>query len=77
MSPETIRERAEAIRLGQRTIASRSGKSIRFVNLTLLGKSDPRWDNLKAIEDVVTAEELRLRDYLLGLHPVKREGEAA
>lgn len=77
MSPETIRERAQAIRLGQRQLARITGMSIRFVNSTLTGKSKPRYDNLEEIEKAVVTEELRLRDHLLALHPVKKEGEAA
>lgn len=71
MSPETIRERAAAIRLGQKALGDLANRSQKFVNMTLTGRSSPRYDALCDIEKALTAEELRLRNYLLALHPVE------
>lgn len=77
MSPETIRERAFRIRLGQKQIAVASRLSQKSVNMILNGRSGGRHDSVVAIDEALTAEELALRDYLLALHPIKTEEKAA
>lgn len=77
MSPEEISNRARAVRLDRKALAGLSGRSEKAVGMTLGGKSSPRYDSLVAIENALTADEIRLRDYLLALHPLAKEGEAA
>jgi DNA-binding phage protein len=77
MRLETIAERAAAIRLGTGDLQKRTGLTAHTVGRTLNGRTEPRHSTFLQIEKAVVDEELRLRDYLLGLHPVKREGEAA
>jgi len=77
MSPETIRERAGAIRFGNKQIAGASGLSEKSVGQILSGRSGGHHASFVAIETALEAEECRLRDYLLTLHPVKQEERAA
>jgi hypothetical protein len=77
MLPETIRDRALAVRLGKKELSSLSGLSEKSTGMILRGASSPRLNNLQALERAVIAEEIRLRDYLFGLHPLAKEGEAA
>lgn len=77
MSPETIRERADAIRFGNKQIAGASGLSEKSVGQILSGRSGGHHTSFVAIENALEAEEQRLRDYLLTLHPVKQEERVA
>ena len=70
MSPETIAERARAIRLSDKALGEASGLAENTVYRTLAGITRPMLDTANALSDAVVAEELRLRDYLLSLHPV-------
>lgn len=65
--------RARAIRLPQAHLAAAAGvdKSI-LVRARQRGTINSR--NLRALTDVLVAEELRLRDYLLGVHPLPAAG---
>lgn len=77
MSPETIRERAAAIRFGNKQIAGASELSEKSVGQILSGRSGGHHASFVAIELALESEELRLRDYLLTLHPIKTEEKAA
>lgn len=78
MAPETIRERAEAIRLGNKPLAAKTGLAEHTVGRALKRPSGGNIDTYRAIENAVVTEELRLRDYLLTLHPLQSQpGEAA
>lgn len=78
MSPETIQERARAIRLSDKALGDAAGLSENTVNRTLTGKTRPLLDTANAMAQALIAEEIRLRDHLLSLHPIKSErGEAA
>lgn len=77
MSPEQIRERAKAIRLGRKALAGQSNLSEKAVGQILNGVSGGQHGSVVAIENALVADELRLRDYLLGLHPVASEGGPA
>jgi predicted transcriptional regulator len=70
MLPETIRGRAVAVRLGKKELSELAHLSQKSTGMILRGDSSPRLNNLQALERAVIAEEIRLRDYLLALHPV-------
>lgn len=75
MSPETIRERISAIRFPPKDLARASQVSVNTINRTLAGDTQPYKNTFDAIEKSVVAEELRLRDYLLALHPLPSQPE--
>lgn len=75
MSPETIRERVTTIRLGHKQLADAAGLSQKSVGQILGGRSGGQYSSIVAINDALTAEEIRLRDYLLALHPVQKSDE--
>jgi transcriptional regulator with XRE-family HTH domain len=77
MRTETIRERAARIRLPRKALAEASGLTEMTIGRTLNGATTPNMTTFEKIESVVIAEELRLRDYLLTLHPIKAEEKAA
>lgn len=77
MRPETIRERAARIRWRNKAIAEASALSEMTIGRTLSGATSPNMTTLDQIEAAIVAEELRLRDYLLALHPIKTEEERA
>lgn len=70
MRPETIRERATHVRLTRKALAEMTGLAEMTIGRTLNGQTSPNMTTLDTIEGAVIAEELRLRDYLLALHPV-------
>jgi hypothetical protein len=70
MLPETIRDRALAVRLGKKELSELAKLSQKSTGMIMRGQSSPRLNNLQALERAVVAEEIRLRDYLLALHPV-------
>lgn len=70
MLPDTIRDRAIAVRLGKKELSELAHLSQKSTGMILRGDSSPRLNNLQALERAVVAEELRLRAYLLVLHPV-------
>lgn len=70
MRPETIRERAAAIRMPNKVLAEKTGLWENTIGRTLTGRTSPNLTTCDAIEAAVIAEELRLRDYLNALHPV-------
>jgi transcriptional regulator with XRE-family HTH domain len=77
MSPETIAERARAIRFSDKALGEAAGLAENTVYRTLSRRTRPLQDTADMLSSALTAEELRLRDYLLALHPVKQEGQAA
>jgi len=70
MSPDHLADRARKIRLTDKALGELAGCAENTVNRTLTGKTRPLLDTAQAIEAALTAEECRLRDYLLTLHPV-------
>lgn len=65
-----VKERIRAIRLPQRRLAEMARVEPNTVSRVLLGNIDPRHSTLGAMIRSVEAEERRLRDYLLSLHPL-------
>jgi transcriptional regulator with XRE-family HTH domain len=70
MSPETIAERRQAIRWSDKDLGKAAGLAENTVYRTLAGITRPMMDTADALTGALIAEELRLRDYLLALHPV-------
>jgi len=70
MDPVDLASRAGRIRLPAIEIARRSGLDKDTVHKTLNAKNDARRSTLQAVEAVIVAEELALRDDLLRQHPV-------
>lgn len=79
VSPGDIAERARRIRLTVRELTRKAGCGENTAQRTLSLRTDPRHSTLVALEDAVVTEELRLRDYLVALHPLeaRRQDEAA
>lgn len=77
MSPETIAERAKAIRLSDKDLGKAAGLAENTVYRTLSRRTRPLQETADQLANALAAEELRLRDYLLSLHPVKTEEERA
>lgn len=77
MQPETIRERAARIRLKNKAIAEATGLTEMTIGRTLSEQTSPNITTFNRIEAAIAAEELRLRDYLVRLHPIKDEGRVA
>lgn len=71
MRPELIRERASRIRLSRKALAEATGLVEMTIGRTLSGQTSPNMTTFDAIESALVAEEIRLRDYLLSLHPVE------
>lgn len=67
--PDTL-ERAERLRLPLLEIARRAGIDQNTVFRVLKTDAAVRRDKLHAVEAVIRAEEIALRDHLLRLHPV-------
>lgn len=67
-----IKARCGAIRLQGKDLALRAGCSITTVYNLFRGDGS-RTDTVKLLTGALVAEELRLRDHLLALHPVARE----
>lgn len=74
-----LKERAENIRLRMNGVAELAGvpPSTAHARKTDGTPRDVRSSTLQKLADAIIAEELRMRDYLLTLHPVKKGGEAA
>ena len=71
MLPAEMLHRAAMIRLDRKALARTAGLSQKSVRMTLTEQSSPRLDTLQSMERAVIAEELRLRDHLLSLHPIQ------
>lgn len=72
-----IETRRKAIRLPLRELAPLVPCGHNAVAAALKGKSSPHAVTRQAIEQAVSGEERRLRDYLLGLHPLAQGAGAA
>ncbi len=68
-----IRKRVAAINLSLSGLARRAGVEPSVVLRGCAGKHEPKISTLRKIGDPLIAEEIRLRDYLLELHPVPNE----
>lgn len=74
MDPAEIKARSAAIRLSGKDLAQAAPCSLTTVYNLFSGDAG-RSDTLKRIGAALVAEELRMRDHLLALHPVAaREG---
>lgn len=70
MRPDDIRDRAAAIRLSNKALAGATGLVENTIGRTLGGRTSPNLTTCDLLGNAVLAEEIRLRDYLLTLHPV-------
>ncbi len=70
MSPEEMAVRARAVRLEDKEVAAAAGVGENTISRTFSGKTNPLLLTARAIEAAIVSEELRLRDYLIGLHGV-------
>jgi predicted transcriptional regulator len=70
MRPDDIRDRAAAIRLSNKALAVATGLVENTIGRTLCGRTSPNLTTCDLLGTAVLAEEIRLRDYLLALHPV-------
>lgn len=77
MPPEILQVRALRIRWPNRAIALATGLAEMTIGRTLTRSTSPNYATINKIEAAVVAEEIRLRDYLLALHPVVSTSEAA
>jgi hypothetical protein len=68
----TLSERIAAIRLPVNALASAAGVHPETVYRLVRGgnKRGPLHENHEAIQEALTAEEIRLRDYLVALHGI-------
>ncbi len=69
-----IHKRAAAIRLKGNGLAIAAKLSDQTVQRTLSGKTRPYQDTVDALAAGLVAEELKLLNYLLGLHPIGQIG---
>jgi hypothetical protein len=72
MSPEELADRARSIRLPFKALGDLAGCAENTVNRTLTGATRPLQETALAIENALIAEEIRLCDYLVGLHGTPR-----
>lgn len=75
-----LKERAENIHLRMNRLAELAGvpPSTAHARKSDGHERDVRSSTLRKLTDALIAEEIRLRDHLLSLHPIKSErGEAA
>lgn len=77
MLPAEIATRAAAVRLDKKELAALAQVSHKQVVQITRGTASPRLNTLQAIEAAMLAEELRLRDYLIGLHGLPRNGSGS
>jgi hypothetical protein len=75
MSPELISDRARAIRLSRKAWAGQCGLSEKALGMILNGRSGGMHQSFVKAEEALIADEIRLRDYLLALHPVQPASE--
>lgn len=71
----SLLDRARRLRLPNTEIAERAGLDQHSVRRCLNQLRDTRTSTVNRIEAAIAGEERALRDYLLGLHPV-RESDA-
>lgn len=65
-----LEARRLAIRFQRGELAFASDCDQNTVSKVLLGKTGTRVSTLTAMENALIAEEIRLRDYLLSIHPL-------
>jgi hypothetical protein len=73
MTPKDMAARASAIRLSHKRLGELSGHAGNTVGRVLGQRADrnfPQYQTQNDMERALIAEELRLRDHLLALHPV-------
>lgn len=76
LTPVEIARRADAIRLKGAALASAASLPGNAVARTLNG-SRPSYDRVEALSNALIREEKRMRDYLVGLHPLDKAPVAA
>ncbi len=72
MRPSDIRDRAAHIRLSNKALAEATGLVENTIGRTLGGRTSPNLTTCDLLGAAVVAEELRLRDYLIELHPLTK-----
>lgn len=77
MQRELIAERAAALRLTSGWISKATGITGHTIGRTLNGRTRPFHETAEKIEAAIVAEELRVRDYLIGLHPIEPKAPEA
>ena len=75
MRPDEIRDRAATIRLSHKALAEATGLVENTIGRTLGGRTSPNLTTCDLLENAVVTEEVRLRNYLLGLHPIAQAAE--
>lgn len=71
LTPSEIAARADAIRLKGAALALAANLPGNAAARTLHG-ARPSYDRVEALSTALIQEEVRLRDYLIGLHPIER-----
>lgn len=71
IEPSEIERRRKAIRLQRGELATAAHCDQNTVSKVLLGKTGTRVTTLTAMSNALVAEEIRLRDYLLAVHPLQ------
>lgn len=71
MHPRQIASRAKRIGLQHKVIARQAELDGATVYRIFAGRTRPLLDTVSRIERVLIAEEIRLRDHLLQLHPIE------
>lgn len=77
LTMEQIEARRRRIGLNVEDLARAAGCNPNTAGPALSGKRLPRGGTWQKLSDALIAQEIALRDHLLALHPVKKEGEAA
>ena len=77
LTMEQIEARRRRIGLSVEDLAQAAGCNPNTAGPALAGKRDPRHNTHKALSAALVEHEIALRDHLLSLHPLTKEGEAA
>jgi predicted transcriptional regulator len=70
MVSPTFANRIKALRLPLKVLSAACGLPMNTISRVAVGVVDPRQSTVERIDRALIAEELRLRDYLLSIHPI-------
>lgn len=73
MRPADLAKRCSALRLPQSELAALAGLDENTIGRAFKPEANPLMSTLRAMEAAIAAEERRLRDHLLTLHPIQSE----